>query len=151
MTVIDNVTPTGALSAETVGEWVPVERARELESQIARERELRVQAQETVARLRNEDIERNAAAREWADDNDLCHQFEAFCESYGWEGRTNDMDVTVIVSVAVPLTVGDVPRDEQFADDLADRIDHQMIVDLLEDVSSDAIREFRVAEYSRAS
>lgn len=81
-------------------------------------------ANETVERLRVEDADRNAAARQWADDNDLCSRFEDFCDEHGWEGRRKDYDVTVRVSVDVVIPVGGVSRGSDDRYTFGDRIDN---------------------------
>ncbi|WP_461666739.1 hypothetical protein [Gordonia sputi] len=82
----------------------------------------RSDAQQEVERLRREDRNRNEAAREWADDNDLCAQFERFCEAYGWEGRSSDVRVRVRVTADVYVQLHAVPRDDLDAYALGERI-----------------------------
>lgn len=81
-------------------------------------------ADETVERMRIEDANRNEAARQWADENDLCGRFEDFCEAYGWEGRRKDYDVTVRVSFDVVVSVGDVRRGDDDSYTFRERIDN---------------------------
>lgn len=84
-------------------------------------------AQSVVARLEQEDRDRNAAACEWADENSLCDQFERFCEAYGWQGRTRTFDVTVRVTADVVVQV-EAPRGSR-GDDLRERVEEDEVRD----------------------
>ena len=123
--------PTPIIDA---GAWVPAEDVRRVEAEVERLRaELRRAeldrdtAREEASTLAREDRARNEAAQEWADDNDLCSQFERFCEAYGWQGRIDDVEVTVDVTVQVSMLVSDVPRYEQDTYNLEQRIDDDAI------------------------
>lgn len=47
----------------------------------------------------------NESACEWADRNDLCAQFEAFCEEWGWQGRRRDYQVDVKATMNLRFVV----------------------------------------------
>lgn len=91
-------------STATVGATAALEaRVRELES----ERDM------LALRLRERDdwLERmNADAWDWADRYDLCDRFEAFCSEWGLKGRRSDYDVTVELTVTVPMVLADLSR-----------------------------------------
>lgn len=116
--------------SEPVGQWAPVEVVRKLEADLA-------EAMQTIQRLKSMDEDRNAAARQWADDNDLCSQFERFCEDYGWQGRTYDVDVEIAVSATVWVSLGDVPRDELSTDYIAEQITQEMVEERVREASLD--------------
>lgn len=116
------------------GAWVPADDVRRVEAEVDRLREElrraeldRDTAREEALTLAREDRARNEAAQEWADDNDLCSQFERFCEAYGWQGRIDDVEVTVDVTVQVAMLASDVPRYEQDTYNLEQRIDDDAI------------------------
>ncbi|MCT1355226.1 hypothetical protein [Gordonia sp. p3-SID1431] len=116
------------------GAWVPAEDVWRVEAEVERLREElrraeldRDTAREEASTLAREDRARNEAAQEWADDNDLCSQFERFCEAYGWQGRVDDVFVTVDVTVQVSVLASDVPRHEQDTYNLEQRIDDDAI------------------------
>ncbi len=94
----------------------------QVRSSLAAAETARSAAQREVERLRQEDRNRNDAACEWAEDNDLCHQFERFCEAYGWQGRRHDVRVRVRVTADVYIQADAVPRDELDTDSLEGRI-----------------------------
>lgn len=62
-------------------------------------------------------------ARQWADDNSLCGQFDRFMEEHGLAGRSRDftVDVSVSVSLSVSLTIS--ATGESDAEDRVDRYD----------------------------
>lgn len=114
--------------------WVSVDDVRRIEAENERLRtELRRAeldrdtAREEASTLASEDRARNEAACEWADDNDLCSQFEQFCDQFGWQGRVDDLEVTVDVTVQVSVLVSDVPRNEQESYCLEQRIDDDAV------------------------
>ena len=90
-------------------------------------------AREEASTLASEDRARNEAACEWADDNDLCSQFEQFCDQFGWQGRVDDLEVTVDVTVQVSVLLSDVPRNEQDTYCLEQRIGDEAVRDQLRD------------------
>ena len=116
------------------GAWVPAEDVRRVEAEVERLREElrraeldRDTAREEASCLAREDRARNEAACEWADENDLCSQFEQFCDRFGWQGRVDDLEVTVDVTVQVSVLASDVPRNEQDSYRLEQRIDDDAI------------------------
>ncbi|MGX7697689.1 hypothetical protein ACWPN4_22655 [Gordonia polyisoprenivorans] len=120
--------------ATWAGAWVSADDVRRIEAENERLRaELRRAeldrdtAREEASTLASEDRARNEAACEWADDNDLCSQFEQFCEAYGWQGRVDDLEVTVDVTVQVSVLLSDVPRYEQDVYNLEQRIDDDVV------------------------
>lgn len=120
------------------GAWVPADDVRRVEAEVERLRaELRRAeldrdtAREEASTLATEDRARNEAACEWADDNDLCSQFEQFCDQFGWQGRVDDVEATVEVTVQVSVLVSDVPRNEQDTYCLEQRIDDDAVRDQL--------------------
>ncbi|ROZ88058.1 hypothetical protein EEB19_22215 [Gordonia sp. OPL2] len=138
------------------GAWVSVEDMRRAETEAATLREAlrraeldRDTAREEITSLMEQDRERNAAAREWADDNDLCDRFERFCEAYGWQGRTDDMTVTVRVSVDVDLIVPGVHRGDQDTYSLTEQIDDTDVREKLE-AGAYALNSYDVTDYERA-
>lgn len=138
------------------GAWVPVEDMRRAEAEAVTLREAlrraeldRDTAREEITSLMEQDRERNAAAREWADDNDLCSQFERFCEAYGWQGRADDMSVTVRVSVDVDVTVAGVHRGDQDTYSLTEEIDDGDVREKLE-AGAYALNSYDVTDYERA-
>ncbi|RYF59689.1 MAG: hypothetical protein EOO27_08455 [Comamonadaceae bacterium] len=62
-------------------------------------------------------------AREWADDNSLCGQFDRFMEEHGLQGRSRDftVDVSVSLSLSVSLTIS--ATGESDAEERVDRYD----------------------------
>lgn len=96
-----------------------------LEAELARQRE-----RADVLDRRIESL--NDAAIEWADDNDLCRQFERFCEEHGLRGRTEDYEVTVRVTQLVTIHVSDAPRDADRSD-LTDLIDSSTVEETVRD------------------
>lgn len=116
------------------GAWVPADDVRRVEAEVERLREElrraeldRDTAREEASCLAREDRARNEAACEWADENDLCSQFEQFCDQFGWQGRVDDIEVTVDVTVQVSVLASDVPRNEQESYCLEQRIDDDAI------------------------
>ncbi len=116
------------------GAWVPAEDVRRVEAEVERLRDElrraeldRDTAREEASCLAREDRARNEAACEWADENDLCSQFEQFCDQFGWQGRVDDLEVTVDVTVQVSVLASDVPRNEQESYCLEQRIDDAAI------------------------
>lgn len=84
-------------------------------------------AREEASTLASEDRARNEAACEWADDNDLCSQFEQFCDQFGWQGRVDDVEATVEVTVQVSVLVSDVPRMSRTPTVVEQRIDDDSV------------------------
>ncbi|OLT47617.1 hypothetical protein BJF87_21515 [Gordonia sp. CNJ-863] len=120
--------------ATWAGAWVCADDVRRIEAENERLRaELRRAeldrdtAREEASTLASEDRARNEAACEWADDNDLCSQFEQFCDQFGWQGRADDLEVTVDVTVQVSVLASDVPRNEQDSYCLEQRIDDDAV------------------------
>ncbi|MCZ4581498.1 hypothetical protein O4158_20900 [Gordonia amicalis] len=120
--------------ATWAGAWVSADDVRRIEAENERLRaELRRAeldrdtAREEASTLASEDRARNEAACEWAEDNDLCTQFERFCEAYGWRGRTSDVEVVVEARVQVTVSLCDVPRTELSSQDLYDRVDEDAV------------------------
>lgn len=74
----------------------------------------------------------NDAAIEWADENNLCSQFDRFCEEHGLRGRTEDYEVTVRVTQFVTIHVSDAPRDADRSD-LTDLIDSSTVAEIVRD------------------
>lgn len=125
------------LPSAGIGAWVPASEMSRVQGELERVRaaldgaERRAASAETRAgvaeeagrRLRVEDADRNQAAREWADNHGFCSVFEDFCDEFGWEGRRNDYEVTVKLSVEVVVSVDEVPRGEVGCSYLSDRID----------------------------
>ena len=62
-----------------------------------------------------------------ADDNDLCSQFEQFCDQFGWQGRVDDVEATVEVTVQVSVLVSDVPRMSRTPTVVEQRIDDDSV------------------------
>ncbi|WP_037196485.1 MULTISPECIES: hypothetical protein [unclassified Rhodococcus (in: high G+C Gram-positive bacteria)] len=62
-------------------------------------------------------------AREWADDNSLCGQFDRFMEEHGLQGRYRDFTVDVSVSITLPVTLTISASGESNAEDKVDRYD----------------------------
>ena len=139
------------------GAWVPAEEARRIEADAERVRaELaavtadRDMARATVARLETEDRDRNEAAREWADENNLCSQFERFCDAYGWEGRTVDLDLTVRVTLEVTVRADEVARGDQgHCSMLTDRIDRYDVFEAIRDADSGIIDHYEVTDWDQ--
>ena len=64
----------------------------------------------------------NDAAIEWADDNNLCEEFDFFCEQHGLESRRVDYLLTVDARVEVTIRLDERGRGLS-ARELRDEID----------------------------
>ncbi|MFE7423421.1 hypothetical protein [Rhodococcus sp. NPDC057529] len=62
-------------------------------------------------------------AREWADDNSLCGQFDRFMEEHGLAGRSRDFTVDVSVSLSLSVTLTISATGESDAEERVDKYD----------------------------
>ncbi len=122
------------------------EEVEELRRMVAvRDEEItRLELCRSAAETRIEEI--NDAAIEWADQNNLCGEFERFCDEYGLRGRLTDVTATVRVTLTVPVS-GLTVRRGCDRHDVEAEISNSTIVDALREEFDVEIAEWTVSDW----
>lgn len=81
----------------------------------------------------------NAAANEWATDNELCHRYDEFMEQHGFNGRTHDYRAQITLTIYRDVEGRDF-------DDATEDIDGSLIKQWIADIDARGL-EWDIEEY----